>query len=202
MSILEQADIPYLILPGNHDIGTDGYYLFNRFYGREYSYALVKDSFLVVAIPTMYEDDIRAGVFSWANDLIDWYQNKEVIIATHAFIDVDGEFTPDADFGVNLLWDNVVSQHENIVMVLCGHHHGECHVVMPGKYGHPIHVLLSDYQCREEGGRGFMRLLRYYPMSGFMSVTTYSPWLDRYERDRDSQFGFMIPTNSCRSSGM
>ena len=51
-----------------------------------------------------------------------------------------------------------------------------------------MHVVLSDYQFRSNGGDGWLRLYRFSPAQNTISVFTYSPWRDEYERDADSEF--------------
>ncbi len=53
--------------------------------------------------------------------------------------------------------------------------------------------LLSDYQEFSDGGAGWLRILKFDPARGEIRVRTYSPWLDRYERDRNSEFA--LPWN-------
>ena len=47
---------------------------------------------------------------------------------------------------------------------------------------------MSDYQTRPNGGNGWLRIMQFSPSSNQISVKTYSPWLDQYETDADSQF--------------
>jgi hypothetical protein len=75
--------------------------------------------------------------------------------------------------------------------VLCGHFGGKggewCQTSINERGGKVIE-LLSDYQEFSNGGDGWLRILRFDPGRGEIRVRTYSPWLDRCERDRDSEF--------------
>jgi hypothetical protein len=51
-----------------------------------------------------------------------------------------------------------------------------------------VYTLLADYQGRANGGDGWLRILRFVPASNRVEVQTYSPWLDAYETDTDSEF--------------
>ena len=58
---------------------------------------------------------------------------------------------------------------------------------------HTVHQLLADYQDRASGGEGWLRILRFVPAEDRVYVQTYSPWLNRYEQDADSEFTLAFP---------
>jgi len=47
---------------------------------------------------------------------------------------------------------------------------------------------LADYQGRANGGEGWLRILEFSPSNNVVRVKTFSPTLDRYETDADSEF--------------
>jgi VCBS repeat-containing protein len=53
--------------------------------------------------------------------------------------------------------------------------------------------MLADYQARANGGEGWLRILRFVPADNRVYVRTYSPWLNRYETDADSEFQLDFP---------
>ena len=53
--------------------------------------------------------------------------------------------------------------------------------------------MLADYQDRASGGEGWLRILRFVPAENKVYVQTYSPWLNRYETDADSEFTLDFP---------
>jgi hypothetical protein len=59
--------------------------------------------------------------------------------------------------------------------------------------GHPIISMLADYQSRDQGGGGHMRIWELSPANGEMTVRTYSPTLDRWETDGNSEFTLRVP---------
>lgn len=85
--------------------------------------------YLVIALDYGADDD----VLSWASDICFKYPNHNVIISTHAYLATNGEYydsnqgsAPTRDYGDTAnngdhMWEELVSQHENIVMVVCGH---------------------------------------------------------------------------------
>ena len=53
--------------------------------------------------------------------------------------------------------------------------------------------MLADYQDRASGGEGWLRILRFVPADNKVYVQTYSPWLNRFETDADSEFTLDFP---------
>ena len=72
-------------------------------------------------------------------------------------------------------------------MLLCGHVSGEASR-KDSFNGNTVHTILADYQSRENGGHGRLRILKFSPAKNQIEVSTYSPTLGKYERDADSQF--------------
>ena len=52
--------------------------------------------------------------------------------------------------------------------------------------------MLVDYQSRELGGEGFLRILEFHPDGKTVQVKSYSPLYDAYMRDSGSQFTFEL----------
>ena len=62
----------------------------------------------------------------------------------------------------------------------------------PNAFGQPVLELGADYQSRTNGGDGWLRLLEIDTRAGEVRVQTYSPTLNQYERDADSEFIFTL----------
>ena len=106
------------------------------------------------------------------------------------------------------VWNKFISENDQIFMVLCGHSftslgNGEGIRVDVNDYGHNVYSLLSNYQGRDEiikatkggiriydlpSGDGWLRLMTFDLDASSVHVQTYSPYLDRYETDADSDF--------------
>jgi hypothetical protein len=67
--------------------------------------------------------------------------------------------------------------------MLCGHIHSEAR-----RTDGTLHTLLANYQDYPNGGNGFLRILHFSPEENEIQVKTYSPWLNQYETDSNSQF--------------
>ena len=48
--------------------------------------------------------------------------------------------------------------------------------------------MLANYQILDEGGQGWLRILRIDPAQNCIEVKTYSPYLDKYAEDAENQF--------------
>ena len=61
-------------------------------------------------------------------------------------------------------------------------------IVLENIFGHEVYQLCQDYQSRDNGGDGWMRLFEIDQTNSQINVTTYSPSLNTYETDENSQF--------------
>jgi hypothetical protein len=75
-------------------------------------------------------------------------------------------------------------------MLLCAHvgRTEELHQVAVNDAGNKVLEILPDYERRDHGGDGWLRLLRFVPASREIRAFTYSPVLDQFETDPNSHF--------------
>ena len=144
----------------------------------------------------------------WANGILTTYSDRKAILTTHAFLDENNQYYGSSDFSrypngdpnpsgdTSFIWNDLIRNHENLQFVLCGHMHGEARRTDDNLAGKPVHQLLANYQGRPNGGNGWLRIMRFVPLENKVYVQTYSPWLDQYETDSDSQFTLDFPMNS------
>jgi hypothetical protein len=137
----------------------------------------------------------------WAQSIIKRYPGLPTIISTHDFLETDGERLPNPiidnhavdpqDNTPQMVWDKLISQNDQVFLVLCGHEHAQAFRADDNRAGHKVYQILSDYQSRhhasdvvgykgfhqEEGlGDGWMRLMTF-DMTGAtpkVHVHTYS----------------------------
>ncbi|MBN2136784.1 MAG: tandem-95 repeat protein [Sedimentisphaerales bacterium] len=196
MSILDGV-VPYGVLPGNHDFPTtyyESYFPYTRYeseawYGGHYgttnenSFQLFSaggDDYIILHL--QYDPD--SSVTSWASSVLETYSSRKAIITTHSYFTSDGSLTND---GGTIIWDDLVVPSDNVFFVLCGHNHGEQYV--EGTVGsRTVHQIMANYQDWPNGGNGLLRIMRFEPDEDRIYVQTYSPWLDQYESDSDSDF--------------
>jgi hypothetical protein len=200
MSKLDAGNVSYGVLPGNHDgsplhlSNFNEFFNYSRFNGKSWyggayqnenanNFELFhggQDDYLIFH----FQYDPSDQVLTWANSTLQNYPNRRVIVTTHSYLNVDGSRT---DIG-NRIWQNFVAPHaDQIFLVLCGHNHGETQRTDIIN-GHTVYQIIADYQDRTNGGNGWLRTLEFHPVEDKIYVRTYSPYLNNYETDADSQF--------------
>ena len=200
--------MPYGIAPGNHDQSPIGdpngtttfynqYFGVSRFQGRNYygghygsnndnHYELFTASGLdFVVIHLEYDPSVNASVLAWMEGLLQTYSSRRAIIVSHWIINAgsNASFSAQGQAIYNAVRDN-----PNVFLMLSGH-------VSPPEgqrtdtfQGNTIYSLMSDYQGRTNGGNGWLRVMTFSPANNTVQVQTYSPWLNQFETDADSQF--------------
>ena len=73
-------------------------------------------------------------------------------------------------------------------MVISGHYPGEAHRTDLNNCDQPVHQVVMDYQSRAKGGDGWLRYFVFKPSQNQIAAFTYSPKLDAFETDANSQF--------------
>ncbi len=140
---------------------------------------------------------------SWAQSILDANPGKPTLVTTHAYLRENGRIPVPYLTGLggaegwdgisaDELFETLVAPNDQIFMVTCGHISAEHKQVSTNDSGKDVYELLQDYQNRESGGEGFLRLLRFYPDQNRIQAITYSSWLKTYEMDEDSYFEIEI----------
>lgn len=154
----------------------------------------------------------RNKVLEWAGTVISEHPSHNVIINTHAYMFTDntrmnhkkehswvpqnygvGKATgEDAANDGEMMWEKLVGAHPNVLMVVSGHvlNSGVGTQVSTGTNGNKVYQMLANYQMKQKGGNGYLRILTIDPKNRKISVKTYSPYLDEYNADPDQQFEF------------
>lgn len=207
LTTLMKDGIPYGICVGNHDQSPEGsatgattfyntYFGSSRFAGRAYyggHYGSNNDNHFqlfsargidFIAINLEYDTKADASVLNWADSLLKAYPTRRGIVSSHWIINADASWGAQGSAIYNRLKAN-----PNLHLMLCGHINpgGEARRTDVYK-GNKVHTLLSDYQDRTNGGNGWLRTMEFIPAENQISVRTYSPTLDQYERDANSEF--------------
>ena len=209
--------IPYGVAVGNHDQSPFGdfngtttlfnqYFGYDHFNGRNYYgghyggdnnnhydlFSVNETDFIVIYID--YNEGQKAGdpEIIWAQDLLQTYLDRRAIIVSHFIINAGIQAT----FGDQgqVLYDAFKS-YSNVFLMLCGHRFNEGRRTEVFN-GDTVHILMSNYQALSEGGHGLLRIMKFSPSAGTISVLTYSPTTDNYRTQESSQFtlNYYIPT--------
>lgn len=212
-----EGHVPYGIIPGNHDVDVigDPYPTFKsyttafplqRFYlypwyrgdylGNRNSYQTIHaggQDWLFLNLEVDPTDDVLA----WADKILKEHPNKKVILTTHVFLeDRNGQRSESPHFRENAnsaeqIWEKLITPNCNVFLVLSGHFHqkdGENRLESFNSCGNTVHQVVQDYQSRERGGNGRLRIYTFRPNEQRINVQTYSPVTDTFEIDDDSQF--------------
>ena len=138
-------------------------------------------------------------VLEWAGEVIDRYPDRRVIVTTHGYLFADGTPIDNNDLGTvtsttnysngDAMWENLMSRHKNIELVLCGHVYYNNIVVArdKGVYGNTVAQMLIDAQSidRTLGGLGMVAMFYISEDGQNISVEYYSTVKGMYFRGRN-----------------
>jgi hypothetical protein len=187
MDLLDPAETPYSVLPGNHDIGTgslyETYFGVSRFsskswYGGHYgsdnfnNYSLFSAGGMdFIVINLQYSS--TSAMLDWADALLKTYSARRGIVVQHDILNINNSWYNQAPY-------TALKDNPNLFLMLCGHMHsasdGAAYRAELGDDGHTIHIMLADYQDYPNGGNGYLRILRFSPADDNIYATTYSPY--------------------------
>ncbi len=198
-----------LVFPPSRYIGTEWY---AGYLGAEVTDPIVrlnKDSyelfsgggldFLVIHV----EHDWPGYAVTWANRIIKRYPNRRVILSTHVFLNEHGQRPTTSQFrgvggtSAETVWQNLIRTNCNVFMVINGHFPGEAHRTDLNNCNQPVHQVAMDYQSRADGGDGWLRYFVFKPLQNQIAAFTYSPKLDAFETDANSQFALDYDMNAA-----
>src|SRR3990172_1455718 len=206
MSILESPapGVPYGMVIGNRDkVSGTAPYLFEqyfgvaRFTGRAYYgghygsdnlnyYELFSAGgmdFIVINLDSTVSE-MPPAVLDWADGLLQTFNSRRAIVIGHYMIKI-GNPGPWIAQGQAIY--EALKDRPNLFLMMGGHISGEGQR-QDTYLGNTVYTLLSDYQSRSNGGNGWLRVLEFSPANNEIRVKTYSPTLDQWETDADSQF--------------
>lgn len=201
------GEIPYSVVRGNHDSASK----FNSLFANDASYVaqfggffaendarnswrkitIGGNSFLMITLDYGASDD----VLSWAGDIIEENSDSKVIISTHAYLfrdgttlDSDDVCPPKTSGGYNNgdhIWDKLISQYENVFLVLSGHDPSAQVVVSQteGVHGNIVTQMLIDPQGVDTSTPTGMVTMLYFKADGSIEVETYSTIQESYYKE-------------------
>jgi hypothetical protein len=164
------------------------------------------------------ECDSPLRELSWAQSVLDLNRDKPVFMTTHRYMQDAEDYTagvplvdsgryPDvwyivegvyADGGIqsNELYDWFIRRNTSIFLVNCGHFHEQYRQQSPNVDGNTIHEVLADFQDDPNGGNGWLRIMEFDLQANLIDVDTYSPWLDAYRTNDESDFVLSVDFDS------
>ena len=164
--------------------------------------------YLIVTIE--YAAYSTEGVMEWANNVIKNHPHHNVIVTTHAYLSDNGEIlngtnngSPSSYAGCedhndgDYFWDNLISKHENISMVICGHVGTENIVksTKTGDNGNTVTQIMVNTQDLDKdiGSTATVAFLYFSADGKNVEVRQYSTARERY-LGSNSQTSFTVDT--------
>lgn len=155
--------------------------------------------------------DAPDSSLAWARRVLNQLPVMPTIVTTHKYTNRDGERAIGGRLDMSLLdridnnpqmvWDDFISQHDQIFLVLSGHIGGQGYGVDYNDAGHEVHQMLADYQPRAQvakaqdpngeypdntmTGDGWLRLLTFDldDPQPRISVRTYSTHFGKFSSE-------------------
>jgi len=196
--------VPYLLNRGNHDTRSgfndtfQGSVYENQIMGRYdegventwQSISVNGQKYLIMAL----DYGARYNVLTWASEVIEQHPDHNVIITTHAYLNEDGTTLdskeadcPPISEGYStgeLMWNQFVKKHENIVLVLCGHISSDKIVVTQtkGEHGNTVTQMLINPQDVDiaHGPTGLVSMFYFSADGKSLQVEYYSTVKQQY----------------------
>ncbi|ART78175.1 hypothetical protein B4U37_19955 [Sutcliffiella horikoshii] len=208
MKMMDDANVPYGVTIGNHDMGGNGAN-YVKYFGKSrmedkpgylshsenelnsaYTFAAEGREFLVLFLNIDATDEDLA----WGQSILDAHQDKPTILITHTLIQPDGAqanvpYVRKTDGNSpQYIFDEFISKNNQIFMTANGHDHGAFNITRTNNEGLEVNQYLVDYQGGTKGGNGYLRMIEFDLNNDTLSHTTYSPYTDDFMTDRYNAF--------------
>jgi hypothetical protein len=150
--------------------------------------------FITIYIEYDSYDEDNENMNKWAGSVLEKFSDRKAIIVSHSIVHfnktagTNEKGFPKFSKQGQRMFDRLKT-YPNVMLTLSGHvgDNGEGYR-QDGYAGNVIKSFLSDYQSREKGGHGLMRLMTFNKAKDLISVRTFSPYTGEEEKDADSQF--------------
>ena len=202
--------LPYSIVRGNHDAieSFEQYFPLSEFkdtvtgsYNETsmtntyHKFTVNGLNYMILCLEAIEVKD--ENVIAWANQLIADHPDYNVIVTTHIYLDPYGLYAKNkyGGFTGQELWDKLVSKHENIVLMLCGHEPTDDIVVQNGvgENGNIVPQILIDPQESDKsfGGLGMISMFYFSEGGSKLEIDYYSTARKAYFKEKN-QFALSL----------
>jgi Calcineurin-like phosphoesterase len=204
MKILDDVDMPYSAVAGNHDyfhwdrktlpVKFLHYFGPQRYAGRSWFGGSSPATAKSPAGMDMYQYFTAGGRkflsiglqfapdpwdLAWAQKVINANPGLPTIVTTHSYITNKG-FDKDR----RSIWTELVEKNPQIFMTINGHENGHNEITEKDDAGQDVFEILVDYQDLKvpgyDRGGAYMRLMRFDLADNKIEVKTYSPVTQQY----------------------
>ena len=193
---LIEGRLPLWCVAGNHDVGatkTDySTFLACGFCAADEGDQLYQDGVCWYDTFTAAgEDVLLLGIgwqtdkeyLPWAKTVLTDHADLPAILLVHSFLTDKGNLTPMG----RILESELLAPCPNVKLVLCGHNDGSVRWEKAYEDGHTVNALMYNFQDDKKYGLGYLRILTFDPLDRSLHVTTYSPWFDDYDYQKDTE---------------
>ena len=148
---------------------------------------------------TEEEKEAQEKWLNYVNDVLARYPEYTAVLLVNDFIEHDPDSNKDdgrlTDFG-KLIEERIVAGNDNVAVVLCGNAEGTAR--WHKAYGERnVNAIMYNYQGDEENGLGFFRIITLNGEAKTITVTTYSPTLDKDSYDEEHpEYDFYVIDNA------
>lgn len=208
--ILEQANIPFSLITGNHDTDNKANYTnFNHYfpvsrfekkpwfggnfdnYKNNYQLLNINNISYIFLNLNFCPDNNET---SWANNILNLYNNSIGILTTHGYLDTN---EPPERYvylcgSTEYIWNKLIKLHPNLQLVFSGHMHVEKIREDKNLAGKPVYQIIADYQDEKQGKSGYLRIIEWDQTNNIISIKTYSPYLNKYKKGYESEFSIKL----------
>lgn len=133
----------------------------------------------------------RNAVLDWVGELCERYSQSRVIITTHAYINGSAVYSEGAQGkiadqnGGQAIWDKLVNNHSNILMVLNGHHtvYGLNYRIDNSQYGNSVVQMIANAQDMFSGSEAMILLMSFSDDGNTVQFYYYNVERDKYYFD-------------------
>lgn len=200
--------VPYGVCVGNHDqdergvagltSGFNANFGVDRFAGRGYYGGHMGDTndenwftfsaggLQFVVVDLQYDPSPDPAVLDWARTVFEAHPDAFGILNTHYILGASGSFGAQGQ----AIYD-ALRATDNVQLLTCGHVSAESQRTDVHQ-GNVIHSMLADYQGDGDGGSGYLRIWEFSPANDELTVRSYSPSLDSWLVDEDSEFTLAV----------
>ncbi len=213
MKVLEDADLPYAAVAGNHDMVDEaqddrrkGSELYLEYFPPERwqtdpdygghsengwnTYHLFEgggQKFLVLALGY----NPSGATLEWASTVLARYPQLPTILATHDLVGSRCELGDERcrNGGIltengRFLWEGFIRQHDQIFLTVNSHSWPPEYLVKQNDAGNDVYMIMSNYQAEYYGGNGLLRLLEFDLGADTLKNLTLSPWVIQKPKER------------------
>jgi Concanavalin A-like lectin/glucanases superfamily/Calcineurin-like phosphoesterase len=202
------AGVPYGVCIGNNDqdaptlagatLGFNQHFGVERFAGRPYYgghfaddndenwFTFQAGGLQFVVVDLQFDTSPDPAVNAWARSIFEAHPAAFGILNTHYILGGSGSFGVQGQ----AIYDELRAT-DNVQLMTCGHISAESRRTDVYE-GNVIHSMLADYQSDGDGGSGYLRIWEFSPANDELTVRSYSPSLDRWLTDDDSEFTLAV----------